>query len=117
MLQPYCLRCSTGASQGGVIIAGCSQLVAVTNKPSPGACSAADRGVGSPGKGGNKALSPPTIRAHPELPMATTKLQQALSRDVAASSSPLTLRETFSWLLSRCCPKGRSPGIDRGQNT
>lgn len=91
---------------GPLIIAECSQLVPVTNKTSLGAHSATDRGEGSPGKGGNKALSPPRIRAHPELPMATAtaKLQQALCRDVTASSFPLTPRETFSWLLNRCCP-------------
>lgn len=102
---------------GPLIIAGCSQMVPVTNKTAPGTRSAADRGVGSPRKGGNKASSPAWIRAHPELPMATAKLQRALCWDVAASSSSLTLRETFSWVLDMCCPEGRSPGTGRGQCT
>lgn len=58
---------------GSLINAGCSQLVPVTNT-SPVAHSATDRGLGSPGKGGNKASSSPWIRAHRELLMATTKL-------------------------------------------
>lgn len=58
---------------GALINAGCSQLVPVTNT-SPVAHLATDRGVRSPGKGGNKASSSPWIRAHPELLMATTKL-------------------------------------------
>lgn len=43
---------------GPLINAGCSQLVPVTNT-FPVARSATDRGLGSPGKGGNKALSSP----------------------------------------------------------
>lgn len=39
---------------GPLIIVGCSQLVPITNKTSPGARSATDNGVQSPGKEATK---------------------------------------------------------------